>query len=187
MNSEISIRSRPRPRLASSEPRPGSCPHVLDPATLPDHIDRLYRAAWALCGSRHDAEDLVQETLAQVLKRPRLLRDDNEIGYLLRALKNTHANRYRTAAARPATRELFEDDLPVVDDENRLTAHELMQAIASVPPLMRDAVIAVDLLGLSYREAARALRTREATITTRLHRGRQRIARQLLDDPLSDS
>jgi hypothetical protein len=29
--------------------------HPLDPARLGDHIDRLYRAAWALCGSREDA------------------------------------------------------------------------------------------------------------------------------------
>ena len=36
------------------------CP--LDPARLGNHLDRLYRAAWALCGSREDAEDLVQET-----------------------------------------------------------------------------------------------------------------------------
>src|SRR5436305_11623823 len=33
--------------------------HVLDPAVLPDHVDALYRAAWALSGSRADAEDLV--------------------------------------------------------------------------------------------------------------------------------
>jgi DNA-directed RNA polymerase specialized sigma24 family protein len=36
---------------------------------------------------------------------------------------------------------------------------------------------------MSYREAARSLRVREATITTRLHRGRQRIARALSDEP----
>jgi RNA polymerase sigma-70 factor (ECF subfamily) len=40
-------------------------------------------------------------------------------------------------------------------------------------------VIAIDLMGLSYREAARSLGTREATITTRLHRGRQHVAREL--------
>src|SRR5690349_7633826 len=85
-------------------------PRALDPNRLADHIDRLYRAAWALCGSRHDAEDLVQETLANVLKRPRLLRHENEIGYLIRALKNTYANRYRAAARRPLTRPLLEDD-----------------------------------------------------------------------------
>jgi DNA-directed RNA polymerase specialized sigma24 family protein len=34
---------------------------------------------------------------------------------------------------------------------------------------------------LSYLEAAQALRVREATITTRLHRARQRVARALQD------
>ena len=58
-----------------------------------------------------------------------------------------------------------------------------MEAIAGAPPQYRDAVIAVDLIGLSYREAARSLRTREATITTRLHRGRQHVARDLLGQP----
>jgi RNA polymerase sigma-70 factor (ECF subfamily) len=60
-------------------------------------------------------------------------------------------------------------------------AREIMQAIASAPALYRDAVIAVDVHGLSYTEAASALRTREATITTRLHRGRQHVARVLID------
>ena len=56
---------------------------------------------------------------------------------------------------------------------------EIMEAIASAPALNRDAVIAVDLLGLSYCEAARSLRTQEATIATRLHRGRRHVAGQL--------
>ena len=64
-------------------------------------------------------------------------------------------------------------------EDTGFEGREIMQAIASIPPLFRDAVIAVDLLGLSYREAARSLRTREATLTTRLHRGRQQVARHL--------
>jgi RNA polymerase sigma-70 factor, ECF subfamily len=174
---EASTGAQPRsPR--SSTPRPDATTRVLDPDRLPDHIDRLYRAAWALCGSRHDAEDLVQETFVNVLKRPRLLRDNNEIGYLLRALKNTHANRYRAAARRPATRQLLEDDAMAQEDGN-IAGREIMEAIANIPPPFRDAVIAVDLVGLSYREAARSLLIREATLTTRLHRGRQRVAREL--------
>ena len=100
---------RPTLRLLTSPPPRDSprkaYPRLLDPSTLSDHIDALYRAARALCGSRHDAEDLVQETFAQVLKRPRLIRDGNEIAYLMRAMRNTYANRYRTASRRPATRE----------------------------------------------------------------------------------
>ena len=45
---------------------------LLDPDSLGDHVDRLYRAAWGLCGSREDAEDLVQETYAKVLAKPRI-------------------------------------------------------------------------------------------------------------------
>ena len=70
----------------------------LDPNHLGDHLDRLYRAAWALCGSREDAEDLVQETFARVLARPRVLRGDDELYYLMRVLKNTFLTGRRTAS-----------------------------------------------------------------------------------------
>ena len=63
--------------------------------------------------------------------------------------------------------------------ESRLEASELFGAISALPADFRDAVVAIDVLGLSYREAARVLDVREATITTRLHRGRQRLVREL--------
>jgi predicted RNA polymerase sigma factor len=44
------------------------------------------------------------------------------------------------------------------------------------------ALVAIDVLGLSYREAARALRVREATITTRLFRARRQVAQRLSDE-----
>ena len=162
-----------------------SSARMLEPEALCRHIDQLYRAAWALCGSQHDAEDLVQETFLNILKRPRLLRDGNEIGYLLRALRNTYSTRYRSGARRRSDRALNEDDAPPRHDDGFETC-EIMEAIASAPPLYRDAVVAVDLIGLSYREAARALRTREGTITTRLHRGRQHVARALRGESPSD-
>ena len=146
----------------------------------------LYPAALRMTRNALDAEDLVQETFAKVLKRPRMLRDTNEIGYLLRALRNTYATHWRTASRRPATRQLFEDDA-LASDESDTDAREIMEAIASAPVPYRDAVIAVDLLGLSYREAARSLSTREATITTRLHRGRQHVASKLIDQTTSAS
>jgi RNA polymerase sigma-70 factor (ECF subfamily) len=133
-----------------------------------------------MCGSRYDAEDLVQETLEIVLRRPRWIRT-NELAYLLRALKHNYASRVRTAAHRPAMVQLLEHESPV-EPEDRPDARELMEAIAALPEAYRDAVIAVDVMGLSYREAARSLRAREATITSRLHRGRQRLAQVLLVD-----
>ncbi len=163
-------------------------PRELDPEQLGDHLDRLYRAAWGLCGSREDAEDLVQETYARVLKRPRLLRSDDDLGYLLRVMRNTHFSAHR-AAARRLHPEPLPDELDQIKDHSvigpqealdaRLEANELYALIERLPGAFRDALLAVDVLGLSYRDAARALRVREATITTRLHRARLRLARAL--------
>jgi RNA polymerase sigma-70 factor (ECF subfamily) len=156
----------------------------LDPEALGDHIDRLYRAAWSLCGSREEAEDLVQETFARVLRKPRILRSEDDLGYLLRVLRNTYFSTRRTAARRPQVTAL-PDDLDLVEDrsaprpEAKLESNELYAAISALPDDFRDALIAIDVVGLSYREAAQTLRVREATITTRLHRARQRVARSL--------
>ena len=89
----------------------------LDPQALGDHIDRLYRAAWGLCGSREEAEDLVQETFARVLRKPRMLRSEDDIGYLLRVLRNTFFSQRRTAARRPRTTPL-PDDLDIIEDRS---------------------------------------------------------------------
>lgn len=159
----------------------------LDPESLGDHIDRLYRAAWGLCGSREEAEDLVQETFARVLAKPRVLRNDDDLGYLLRVLRNTFFSQRRTAGRRPQTQPAG-DDLEQLEDRGaaspgaRIESAELYEAISSLPREFREALVAIDLVGLSYREAARALRVREATITTRLHRARQRVAARLRED-----
>jgi RNA polymerase sigma-70 factor (ECF subfamily) len=149
----------------------------LDPGGLARHTDALYRAAWAMCGSPHDAEDLVQETFVNVLARPRLIRG-SERGYLLGALRNAHADRRRAAARRPLTVELRDDDvLPSADAT--VDARALLEAIAAAPPPFRDAVIAVDLLGLSYAEAARHLAAPEDTVASRVYRGRAHVAQRL--------
>ncbi|HEY1566428.1 MAG TPA: RNA polymerase sigma factor [Solirubrobacteraceae bacterium] len=158
----------------------------LDPKSLGQHLDALYRAAWALCGSKEDAEDLVQETFARVLARPRVIRGD-ERGYLMRALRNTFYSRLRTASRRPQTGPSLDDMQPpdprrTHQPERAMEVSEVLEAVAELPEDFRMALVAVDILGLSYGEAAKALDTREATITTRLYRARQRIARQLSDE-----
>jgi RNA polymerase sigma-70 factor (ECF subfamily) len=170
-------------RLGLSAPACGPR-RQLDPEGLGDHIDRLYRAARALCASREESEDLVQETFAQVLRKPRMLRSEDDLGYLLRVLRNTFISARREASRRPQavvppdTFDRFEA-ASGVQPEARIEAAELYALISTLPPDFRDAVVAIDLIGLSYNQAARALRVGEATIATRLHRGRQRVARGL--------
>jgi RNA polymerase sigma-70 factor (ECF subfamily) len=164
---------------APEEPRePG---RLLDPAALGDHVDRLFRAAWALCGSRADAEDLVQETFAHVLAKPRRVRREDDVGYLLQALRNTFLSTRRAAARRVAPVDppaAFEpaDPSPARRPDQALEVREVFVQIAALAPDRRDALVAVDVVGLSYAEAAELLGTKEATIASRVFRARAQVA-----------
>jgi RNA polymerase sigma-70 factor (ECF subfamily) len=154
---------------------------------LSQHVDRLYRAAWGLCGSREDAEDLVQETFAKVLSRPRVIHGDDDLFYLMRVLRNTFLTNRRTASRRPQTVATLEDVVtadpkPIGRPEQAIEMQEIYATIAELPEDFRMALVAIDVLGLSYREAARALKVREATITTRLFRARKQVAARLADE-----
>jgi RNA polymerase sigma-70 factor (ECF subfamily) len=153
------------------------------PASLADHRDRLYRAAYALCGSRHDAEDLVQETFARVLARPRHVRREDELRYLLRALRNTWIDLERARSARPATAgaAALERMAARTGDPGGLALEirAVYDAIGELSPKLRGAIAAVDVLGLSYWEAARALAIRQGTLRSRLSRARDLVAAAL--------
>jgi RNA polymerase sigma-70 factor (ECF subfamily) len=160
---------------------------TLDPQALVRHVDTLHRAAWALCGSREDAEDLVQDLCARVLAKPRRL-DGDELAYLMRALHNTFLTNRRTASRRPradvelelvAAADLRADRRP----EQAAETQEVFGAIAALAHDFRLALVAVDVAGLSYAEAGRALGTQEATIASRLFRARAQVAHALREVP----
>jgi RNA polymerase sigma-70 factor (ECF subfamily) len=155
---------------------------MLDPSTLGDHVDRLYRAAWALSGSRFEAEDLVQETFARVLAKPRRIRRQDDVAYLLQVLRNTFISSRRAAAARVRPEPLDErfdhaDPSGATRPEQAVEAREVLAAIARLSDPFRDALVAIDVAGLSYAEAADLLDVKEATITSRLFRARAQVAR----------
>jgi RNA polymerase sigma-70 factor, ECF subfamily len=154
---------------------------LLDPDSLGDHIDRLFRAAWALSGSRVDAEDLVQETFAKVLTKPRRIRNEDDLGYLLQVLRNTFVSSRRTAARRIAPEPLHERPDPVdhsaaTRPEQAAETREVFGVIAALEEPFRDALVAVDVAGLTYAEAADLLGAKEATITSRVFRARAKVA-----------
>jgi RNA polymerase sigma-70 factor (ECF subfamily) len=156
----------------------------LDPQALGTHLGPLLRTASALCDSRESAEDLVQDTVARVLSRPRLLRGGDERVYLMQALRNTFLTSRRTAARRSRLVTTLEgldpaDPRAGARPEEAVIAGQVFPAIAQLPESFRLALVAVDIAGLSYGEAARVLGAPEATITTRLYRARQRVAREL--------
>lgn len=160
----------------------------LDPESLSDHVGRLYRAACGLCGSAQDAEDLVQDTFERVLRRPRFLRTrEHDLAYLMAVMRNTWISSGR--ARRAPTVALEPEELAAVatttDDpvaSQVIESGAVYAALGELSVPLREAVVAVDIVGLSYREAARALGCKEGTIMSRLHRARGQLAAELLPD-----
>jgi len=162
-------------------------PRRLDPDRVVEHLPRLYRAARAWTDSREDAEDLVQETCARVLAKTRLLVNEDEVGYLMRAMRNTLVSQRRAASRRPALAPVADDDDSPIEvagpahDDPAVVAEtdEVFAVIAELPEDFRDALVAIDVAGLSYQEAARLLGVAEGTVTSRLFRARDRVAGRL--------
>lgn len=151
----------------------------LDPNEVGDHVDRLYRAALALCGHREDAEDLVQETYLRVLSHPRDIAQHESVGYVLGAMRNVFLTRRRDAARRPQYVAMEFDPAetrPVGRPEDVITAIDLYAAISRLSGDHRDVITAVDVVGLSYQEAAELLQIPPGTVMSRLFRARTALA-----------
>jgi RNA polymerase sigma-70 factor (ECF subfamily) len=152
---------------------------------MSEHVGRLYRAAYGLCGSAADAEDLVQDTFERVLRRPRFLRNrDHDLAYLLRVMRNTWISSARVQQVQSIALEPEElaaaaatSGDPVV--EQVVEGGALFAALRDLSVPLREAIVAVDLAGLSYREAAQALGCKEGTIMSRLYRARNQLAEAL--------
>jgi RNA polymerase sigma-70 factor (ECF subfamily) len=166
--------------MPTSPKSTASGPRVLDAAALGNHLDRLLRAALSLCGSRPDAEDLVQEVCLRVLAKPRIVRG-SEIAYLHGVLRNTFFSDYqqrarrRTTPVEPETLSYLAADTRF-DPETATLVREVHRAISDLPGHYRDTVVAVDVIGLAYAEAAEVLGVPQGTIMSRLYRGRDAVA-----------
>jgi RNA polymerase sigma-70 factor (ECF subfamily) len=125
-----------------------------------------------------------------VLARPRFLRRDDDLGYLMKALRNTwysHLRDVRVEREATVPGEPAPDDLAAEttrgDPQAAYEAAEVFAALADLPEPYRETLAAVDVAGLSYAEAARALGVRKGTVMSRLHRGRDQLARSLQPEP----
>ena len=96
-------------------------------------------------------------------------------------LRNTFVSRHRARERRPRVTAVPEgaelaDPVAGRRPEEAVLAREVFAHIAALPDAFRDALVAVDVAGLSYEEASRLLDVKVATITSRLFRARAQVA-----------
>ena len=170
-----------RPALARPSRSDGKT--RLDPATVTEHLDLMYRVALAMCGSPHDAQDIVQDACVRLLSRPRRVEHGRERAYLVTAVRHAWFDRLRARSSRPQPAKL-DDHADVLASPRPgpaevVDAKGVFAAIAELAEPHRLAVAAVDVAGLSYADAAEMLGVPIGTIMSRLHRGRSRVAATL--------
>jgi RNA polymerase sigma-70 factor, ECF subfamily len=162
-------------------------------------LPELYGRAVRLCRDRSDAEDLVAESVAKAWEALPSLADRGAFrGWLFQILNNGFVSSCRSARAKAVHEpldgageefSLFERlHQPVLlwwgsDPERefltRLLREELERALDGLPPVYGEAVVLVDVQGLSYQEVADLLEIPVGTVRSRLARGRSRLQEAL--------
>jgi RNA polymerase sigma-70 factor (sigma-E family) len=138
---------------------------------------RLVRTAYLLTGDHHEAEDLVQATLAKLYPVwSRVRRLDSPDAYVHRSLVNNNLGRYRRRRVRqlltPMLPDKAEHRSDLVQVEERST---LLQALATLPPRQRAAVVLRYWEDLSEQQVAEALGCSPGNVKSQASRGIRKL------------
>src|SRR5918996_6596854 len=180
-----------RERGGIPEPRQLPAPSDWTPPSwdevVREHSARVYRLAYRLTGNQHDAEDLTQDVFIRVFRSLSTYTPGTFEGWLHRITTNLFLDMVRRkqrirfdalgedAAERlpsrePSPQQVFND------------AHfdaDVQQALDTLAPEFRAAVVLCDIEGLSYEEIAATLGVKLGTVRSRIHRGRSQLRKAL--------
>lgn len=169
-------------------------------------LDQMYAAALGLTRNRSDAEDLVQEVYLKAFSNFSSFQEGTNIrAWLYRILTNTFISDYRSKKTDlgrigdplPADWQLSSASQGSLGGDHDSVAHaptspsaeseafvkiesdEVLKMLEALPKKQRRAVYLSDVMGFSYKEIAEILDLPMGTVTSRIHRGREKLRRSL--------
>ncbi|CAG4906190.1 unnamed protein product, partial [Acidithrix sp. C25] len=159
-------------------------------------IEVLTRVALSITRNHSDASDLVQETLLNAYKGLGNFDGLYPRAWLFTIMRNTQIKRYRKRRPSLITKEELE-----AFENSKNPSHsggsaedaflasqfgeEVLTGLNALVPAQRLVIELIDVVGLSYGEAAEALGIPQGTVMSRLHRGRSSIRQHLSDAGLA--
>jgi RNA polymerase sigma factor (sigma-70 family) len=169
------------------------------PGLVEAHQDRLYTIALRLLGDRRDAEEVAQDALVRAFRAIGGYERERIAALRLRPwLASIAVNLARNRRRRHDDRQPPSQLEPMLDagfdlasdgrsgPENRAARHETQQELAnallSLTPATRAAVVLRHVDGMSVAETAEALGRPEGTIKAQVHRGLREL-RVALESP----
>lgn len=165
------------------------------PRLLEEHGGRLYGLALKLCGHDADAEELVQDVFLIAWRKWQQFKGESSpTTWLYTIAARACTRRRRKRAGEPRTIESLSELLPAaedripdlatlagpLDDQLRRETREAVEiAIAGLPLNFRMPLVLKEIVELPIAEVAAILGLKEATVKTRIHRGRLALRREL--------
>jgi RNA polymerase sigma-70 factor (ECF subfamily) len=154
------------------------------------HWRKVFNLAYKFVGRHDEAEDLTQDIFLKIFKALHTFdRRANFQTWLISISRNLCIDHYRSFRKERETmaRDVDASELMPVSRErgpySQLEQTDLKfrirQALAELPPTLRQAVVLRDLQEFSYQEIADRLSLPEGTVKSRINRGRLELARQL--------
>lgn len=147
-----------------------------------EHAPALYRIAYRMVGECHDAEDVVQDTLRSAWAcRESFQQGRGQRAWLATILRRRVIDRWRRVGRRLVLAQEGSFDVAVdgIDPTADGFTDEMQQALASLPPELRESILLVVVGELTHQETADALGVPLGTVLSRVSRARQRLRRHL--------
>lgn len=185
---------KPRtPAPPATEPAEQAIPRLLE-----THGGLIYNLGLRMCGRKTDAEDLVQETFLRAFRKWEQFEGRAQPSTWLYTIAVRACKRIkRKRAGQPQRMQSLAELLPTPQDGEipdlpsdhdgplehvlRREAQEAVQhAITKLPPAFRMALLLKDIVEFSVEEVAQVLGIKEATVKTRVHRGRLLLRKELV-------
>ena len=162
-----------------------------DPAAFINLYERhraaIFRFSYRLSGSVEAAEDITHDCFLGLIKKPENFRPERASlrTYLFSAARNLWLKQLRDLGRESALDEYVENQFIAGGKEplGRLLDDELsakvQEAVFSLPPLQREALVLFEYEGLALNEIASMVGTDIGAVKSRLHRARERLRNRL--------
>lgn len=138
------------------------------------HGNAVYRLALCRLQNVADAEDIFQDVFLRLLKEENVENWSPEHlkAWLLRVTINACHNMARNIIRRQT---LSLDEIPELTSEVTESDNELWEALGCLPAKYRIVVLLYYVEGYKTEEIAKIMECPDATVRSRLHRGRQKL------------